>query len=376
MKRVLTLMLMSIALISFIIGCGENSADSGDDLEQLAADFGGFMPSDEAPAFGDPDLLAMVDDDVEFDDQILATPSVDSIIDDAAEAGSYALRIIWGSLEFDSTVTEVTDWTGSLTITRGAEIIRRVIAFEDGQDYIVPRTDRKLIEWVSKTTVHHDGIFVNLYIPAIDTTDTLATDEPVTVNFTTGPFSKTFTLDEIAAIDTVYYLDDDVNAVSVRGFKIYPRECPKGFLEGYWGKDSTGMGVFKGRWISQHGVLAGYLFGHYGIDPDDPDSATANMFFGKYIDVNGQFEGLLKGEYKGWNINFSGNGNNYFWRHFGGGWFRGQFYDANGNPMGVLRGSYHRPRCDCEDGRGFFKGRWKTYCPEMTANSLDDGMNF
>ena len=33
--------------------------------------------------------------------------------------------------------------------------------FEPGTDYSKPRTDRKLVEWASQTTIHNDGILLH-----------------------------------------------------------------------------------------------------------------------------------------------------------------------------------------------------------------------
>jgi hypothetical protein len=315
------------------------------------------MPSDELPAFGDDLLAADLAADTEINDQLLLSPSVDSIIDRSEGSGAYALRIIWGSLECDTTISELTDWTGSLSISRGAEIIRRVIRFEDGQDYIEPRTDRKLIEWVSFTSIHHDGIFVNLYIPPDDISSN-TTDEAVTVTFETGPFTKTFELRELSGMDTIFHLDDSINSVSVRALQIYPSACPKGFLEGRWGRDSAGTGVFRGRWISQHGALSGFVRGFWGVDPD---SNQANVFYGKWIDVTGRFKGFLKGEY-GPRMCFGENGDSVYSPFPGGGWIHGRIFNANRNIIGALRGHYLMPKADEENRWGYFQARWKTYC--------------
>ncbi|MFH2036820.1 MAG: hypothetical protein ABIJ45_10490 [Candidatus Zixiibacteriota bacterium] len=360
MLRNVTLAIMIFGLLAMVSGCSKSTSTDDD----AYADFGGLTPTDEAPAFNDPLLLADGEADKAYDDPLLDSNDVDTTIEVAEENGTYALRIIWGSMEYDSTITEITDWSGSLTVSRGAEVIRRTIAFEDGQDYIVPRTDRELIEWVSFTTVHHDGIFVNLYIPPVDTTDSLILYAPVTVEFTTGPFSITFNIDDLVALDTIYDLDDSVNSVSFRGFKINPLDCPKGFMEGYWGKDSTGQGVFKGRWISQHGFLAGYVQGYWGTDLD---SNATNMFYGKWVDINGQFEGFLKGQYK--NHPMTSNSRNY------GGWIRGDIFNADRLKIGALHGHYKKVRCDCDGRMGLFGARWKTFCPR-TADTIepDDGI--
>jgi hypothetical protein len=354
-------LLMAFALLGLIAGCSRTTSTTDDDLQSVADEFGGFTPSDEAPAFNDPELAAETAEDEEYADDVLRFPGVDSIIADDA-SGAYAIRIAWGSLQFDSTVTEVTDWSGSLSITRGAIVVRRLIKFERGQDEILERTDRKLVEWISRTTVHYDGIFCNLYVPRINPENSAAVDEPVTVTFDTEPFSISFDVSKLAALDTIYFLDDSVNAVAFRAHKIYPSDCPKGFLEGRWGRDSTGQGVFRGRWISNDGALAGHLKGRWGTDLD---GTGQKVFYGKYIDITGRFRGLLRGRYMS-HHNVDAVGNTYC---HAGGWFYGHFYDENRNVKGVLGGHYMMPRNNSDRRAGFFSGRWKTYCPRSVEEN-------
>lgn len=366
LKRILVLTLLS-GLLAFMAGCSKDSASPEQELS-IAQQFGGFTPTDEAPNFGDPDLTAGLAVEAEYNDIYLDSLDYDSVVNLPA-INAYALRIIWGSPCFDSTITELTDWTGSLSMSRGGMILRRTIGFEPNQDYILPRTDRKLIEWVSFTSVHHDGIFVYLFVPPFDSLlDSMAVDTPVTVTFDTEPFEFSFRLDDLSRLDTVFYLDDSVNVVAFRAFKITPRLCPGGFLEGKWGVDSTGQGIFKGRWISRNGMLAGYVKGIWG--PDTLNDIP-RAFYGKWIDVTGRFEGLLKGVYRphpNWNADetaFSRAGGKFF----------GYFYDANANPLGALKGHYMMPRWFSDDGMGYFAGRWKTFCGRSIDDDDDDGMD-
>jgi len=158
-------------------------------------------------------------------------------------------------------------------------------------------------------------------------------------------------------MDTVFYLDDSINAVAIHAFKIYPHGCPKGFLEGHWGKDSTGQGIFYGRWMSQHGWLMGHLRGRWGREVvNGNDTTTLNVFYGKYIDITGQFKGLLRGIYIPYptvsvNTECPPHGR-----------FFGYFYDANRNILGALKGHY-RMAPSVDNGRmGYFGGRWKAFC--------------
>ncbi|RME23838.1 MAG: hypothetical protein D6800_09350, partial [Candidatus Zixiibacteriota bacterium] len=175
MKKLATTIAV-LGLLLLAVGCSNQAVDpSASDGLNLTDEFGGYTTVAEKPAFGDTQLADEENDEQEINDPILGSPAVDSVIADP-EAGAFHLRAVWGRLELDTTVTQQTDWSGSLTISRGAEVVRRLIRFENGQDYLLPRTSRDLIEWVSVTTVHNDGIAVDLYVPPprpiLDTTNT------------------------------------------------------------------------------------------------------------------------------------------------------------------------------------------------------------
>lgn len=379
MLRKLFLPLLTLSFLLWTVGCSDNPStpEINSETPNLNDDFGGYTATDDEPGFGDPELLASENDEEDVTDELLGTREVDSIVADI-DAGMFHFRAIWGRLCYDSTVKALTDWTGSLTISRGAEIVRKVIRFERGQDYIKPRTDRRLIEWVSFTSVHNDGIGVDIFIPrvlpVIDTTyvvgdqndttiviDTLL-PEPVAVTFETGPYSRTFSLDELAALDTTVILEDG-NAVAFYAVPYYRTWCARGFLAGHWGFDSTGQGVFRGMWMSHRGYLDGWLKGNFGVNEQGQ-----RVFFGKWIDRSGKFEGFLKGTYRPIGMN---NGNGRFDNlRKGGGAFEGNIFNAEQTEIGVLKGRYFSaPHFRIS----YFQGRWKLYCPEEFK---PDSMNF
>ncbi len=374
--------LLFSALLVFLmaLGCSEKPNETSSTTPQeeninLEDEFGGYTATNEAPAFNDPALAAEAEGEVAYSDPMENEDEVESICNDSL-SGWFHFRAIWGHLQYDSTSTNPTDWTGSLTISRGALLVRRIIRFEPATDTLLPRSDRKVVEWVSQTTVHNDGVAVDVVVPrpkpVFDTTviplvdslgqpydslviDTSIDNTPVTLTFATGPYSRTFTLNELSKLDTIIDLTNDVSVA----FASHRRErvgCPKGFLAGFWGPDSTGMGAFRGYWVSKFGLIDGYLQGHYGVD-----SAGEHVFFGKWISMSGEFEGFLRGTYKDVPNTNSHAENN--------GWFRGQIYNADTVAIGQLHGHYlSRP---VHAGRGFFAGRWKLDCGEVEES--DDG---
>jgi hypothetical protein len=374
-----------VALLDLVVGCSKSPVTAtGEETLNLEEEFGGYTTSAESPAFGDDLLMAEESEEEEFNDPLLGTPDVDSAVKDV-NAGYYHLRAIWGKLRYDSSVTDVTDWTGSLTVSRGAEVIRRAIRFERGQDYIVPRYDRKLIEWVSMTTVHNDGIAVDIFVPrpkpVFDTTEVIEVDstgdttyvivvdttypelEPVTLAFETGPYSRTFDISELQGMDTIVMLDDS-NAVLFQGFCLDRFPCPRGYLAGHWGFDEEGQGRFRGFWMSHRGQINGYLKGHFGQNDEG-----RHVFFGKWIAHNGRFEGFIRGTYG----HLSNDNASVTARRHAPGWFAGEIINANRQMVGVLGGHF---RAAPNYRHGFFQGRWKMYCNERDAEPDDNAEGF
>lgn len=376
---------LTIALMLWAVGCSNNPVEDNaqESALNLEEDFGGYTTTKEAPAFGDPEVASAEAEEVEIDDPILATASMDSIVADP-KAGLFRLRAVWGQLTYDSTVTTPTDWSGSLTVTRGGIAVRRLIRFERATDFLQPRTERALVEWASQTTVHNDGLLFDIYIrpprPVVDSmlvvnpedetdstwqVDTLDCDcDPVEVTFKTGPYARTFTLGDLASLDTVVYLDDS-SAVAFQAHQYYRNACPRGWLAGHWGHDEEGNGIFRGIWMDQHALISGYVTGHYGINDNG-----RRVFFGKWINRGGDFEGFLRGTWKPHpNVHASENA-----IRRAGGRFYGNIYSAARVQIGVLKGRYGNARFI--DG-GFFHARWKLLCRQVKPvdDELDDNLD-
>ena len=258
-------------------------------------------------------------------------------------------------------------------------MIRRLVRFELNQDGYFPRSQRELVEWFSTTTTHNDGIVVDFFVPPVDpevdtsyVVDTLGdtTDivfdtlpvEPVTLAFETGPYTQTFTLAELARLDTVVTLDDG-NAVAFQSMQMIPT-CGRGHLRGHWGYDEEGNGIFRGVWHSRLGI-AGYVQGRFGVDENDH-----KVFYGKWINRTGQFEGLIKGTY---DSNVSDNASEVAQRRASG-VLRGDIYDADGLRIGALKGHY---KASPNFPSGWFNARWKLDCANATMDVnriYQDGM--
>jgi len=382
MLKKLAYMLVAALLLSWMIGCSSSSVDTSGSTD-LSEQFGGYTADDEQVAFGDNALLDDAAAEEDYNDAMAAVPAVDSLIEDP-DAGYYHLRIIWGNMLCDSTPVSYitpTDWSGSLTISRGATILRRVIRFEYGQDYIVPRTEPAAIAWVSQTSIHNDGIGVDLYVRTpqaqIDTTyivdslldttivviDTTTPDmEPVTVTFAAGPYTNTFTMDQIAALDTVIAIDAN-NSVAFCGFRFDHVPCGRGFMAGHWGYDDGGNGIFRGMWLNTVGYTVGYYDGTWAVD-----TLGVKSFVGKWIHADGSFGGFLRGQ---WDYHPGYHANQNALRRAGG-WYWGEIYDANGDPIGLMKGNY---RSHPQFRNGSMNGRWKLRCVGGAEGSIWDSQH-
>ena len=355
----------SLSLLAVVVGCSQAPTQQAEQ-NPFDEEFGGFTTSSEAPGFGDATLVsAAVTDEVDPSD-----PICDSIKSgDPGRPGIrrqfLALRVIWGQPRYDSASTTPTVWDGKLTVKGGRIGVARVIRFEPATDWLLPRTEPGVISWVSQTTVHNDGLLCLIGLPrpdrpdstgdttVVDTVppaDTLPPLPELTVSFETSPLSISFSLPELLALDTVIAVDDRGNVVMFHCMLVEPGACPRGFLGGEWVLNEEGSGgEFKGRWASENGELSGYLMGRFGVN-----SNGRRVFFGKYIDEAGNFEGRLRGVWLPTS------------RHPRAGVFMGVFYTPTGEPAGRLHGRW----AVREEGGGCFQGVWKTQCPSWDRGVL------
>jgi hypothetical protein len=354
MKRVSMILSLAAAAAFALAGCGESGDTAGpsDELDTRVQTanpddpYGGYNFADEAPGFGDRAILDEFGDDPVFDDPFASDPLVAARDRDREGRlrGRLHLAIAWGNLHRDSTITHVTDWTGSLAVEPGAVLLERVIRFED-RDYILPRTERGLLEWVSHTSDGFDGVLVRI-VPCPSTTADVQSEidsANTIITFTTGPFTAKFTLVELPGLHRIVTLEDG-NAVAFDAVFVPPFSCPRGFLGGAWRHhpDREG-GKFFGKYTSETGEHLGFVRGFYGVNQEGE-----KVFFGKWISLSGEFRGILRGT----------------WGHFRegeGGYFDGGWVGRDRRVHGGVKGEWRR-----EDERraGFFRGVWGAHCAD------------
>jgi hypothetical protein len=371
MKRNLLASLIVIAsLLVLSSGCQWlNDTTSPEPVEtteviDLDSPTGGFTVLDEEPAFGEDELYEPMLNEIAVDDTTADCDSVKSLTRNR-HALHFRLRALWGnlSLTYGDAVTAESeycplDWSGGMHIDGGAIVIERLIAFEC--DDSITRENLSTISWVSNTGPHVDGIQVSLVVPwgPADSTETYV--EPK-LTIETGPYSRTFTMEELKELNLIEPVDDCGNGISIAS-QVLPAFCPRGFLAGVWKNvppdtippaDTTDtekivLGKFRGIWISERGGPGGYLRGVFGKNSDGE-----RVFFGKYIDMTGRFVGILKGYYGQSPVLAADTVNPY-------GFFQGVWINKDLMLAGRLKGHW----ISDEPGSGFFHGIWGADCTE------------
>lgn len=394
MKAIRFLPLLAVlALPVLLAGCsGDDSAlapgtTAADDFAALDfnAPFGGLTETDEAIAFDDAGLKAMLlmEEGDELEDPIARDPLVLEMEErsrhrDRHRDGELAdftfARLTWGMLRGPEDTTrvegpcEMTDWTGTLRVDRGAIVVRRMIRFEFPADHVViPRLDRRTVAFVSHTWCHLDGLLIQIVEPPLAEGEE-APETPNMLHIETAAFSAEIPVADLAGMERVVDVDDMGNRFGVTGFKLRDIEvCPKGFLSGRYrslgedrpdtvrGDDGEVRGVrhgqFAGAWYTLHGRIHGFMRGGYGVDAEGN-----RVFVGKFIDRGGRFQGLIRG---GWEPADDGQLAR----------FRAEWAARGGRIEGILGGEAH----PVEDyPGGFYAGRWTATCDdEATATILE-----
>lgn len=382
MKRTL-LTGLAIALLVLSGGCqliGDDPTSpkmpAGDVPQETVIDLdsptGGFAYTDEAPAFGEADDYdRILSEETAYDDPYRNEAEIQNM-ERNRRVLRYRLRAVWGRLlcRNDSTAVDCcgVDWTGRMHMEGGAIVIERVIAF-DPQDSI-SRVDRSTIEWISHTCPHVDGVQVRIIVPPAGRADSLSMRPEVAPVLTieTGPYTSTFTLEELAAMEVVQPVDRCCNGISINSH-IIPEYCPHGHLSGRWhstdpdtivAADSTvapdsakirGIvhGVYRGIWMGANGTPSGYMRGVYGVN-----SAGEPVFFGKYIDMSGRIKGILRGRYGPLPEVTAASVNTC-------GYFKGEWIGRSQEVQGRLEGRW----MGAAPGQGLFHGIWGMNCSKI-----------
>jgi len=351
-----TLLLASCLLLTLGLGIQGCSSLTGTDGSNSSSDFyddsffddlgfdindanGGYDTQDEPPGFGDGSFLTMFTEDEPANDSWSQDSGVNDMADNPSNVLSYA-RLLWGQLQFNPDISDTTDWSGSIWVDSGALVVKRLIRFEPETDWIEERPLVTEIGVVSQTTVHNDGLLLQVI-----------NDEPGVggenlLHVELGELVYSIPVDSLDGYQEIVDVDDLGNQFSL--YAIPKLDCPNGFMGGIWVEGETDRGILRGGWFSWEGELMGYYRGHWGIT-----EAGDSLFRGKLIDLDGNFWAMLRGHWVDHPLHH-GDGEYYGrWLTPVGGADSDEF-EAEGPIWGFYKKGFRR--------RGHMDGRWLQAC--------------
>jgi len=326
----------STALLALGCGSARETSDENPEAQEIAAaleqEDGGLSMGDEAPMFGDELVFAAaVDPESPVSDQLASAPAVLEL-EAKPDATKIDLALLWGQIPGDLTNAAAHDWSGKISVSRGALLVRRTIRFEDKGDQLLPRTDPQELSFTSVTLPHNDG----LRLTVIDPTPLAA--EPLTLTYETetgvvysAPIAEL--LNGPVSVDVDGAGNRFVGVAMARPVDV----CQFGMLGGKWQRVAAGRGRMIGAVVSAVGEPMGHVRGIYGERKNGEQ-----VFFGKYIDTAGHFRGIFAGKYA--DGSYSGK-----WLHAAG-------------EVGVLGGHYFETLPGKATGGKFIGGWAETSC--------------
>ncbi len=336
--RLMTRMSYLAALSLAACTGGTDGDPSDEEAEEIASalelENGGLDMEDEAPQFGAPEEFAeaSLEQDSAVDDAIASDPATTEVLA-APDAVLYDTAVIWGQMPPDFRNRDGHEWDGTISINRGAMIVRRRVGFEHSTDAIAPRTDRLSVSFRSMTLPLVDGLFITVVDPDP------ASTEPQTLTYTGADGTVlSATMAELVSGPESVEVDASGNRIVATAMREPADPCAHGNLRGRWHRVRDGRGRMIGVVSNAEGEPVGHIRGVYGRRRNGEQ-----VFFGKYIDRDGRFQGLFGGQYR--------DGN-----------FAGRWIVRPGLDHGDLGGMY-RETIDGPETGGLFVGRWaETSC--------------
>ena len=325
-----------LPLLLLFTACATNAQQdqTAADLEQVN---GGYTMTDEAPMFGAQTEFdaAAIEPDTQVTDAMASDPTI-ATMDNSTTADGRDVLIVWGRSPGDPLAQQGRDWSGSITASRGGLIVRRTIAFENG-DHLLPRTAIDAVGFQSYTKPFADGLALRV----LDPDPAAAT--PLSLTYTSSvdtSITYSFDLAQLAAGPVVIDAGDGFKIVAVAQHKHDTDGCVGGFMRGRFHALTARFGVYHGIVTNRLGAPVGHVRGLYGLKKDGTP-----VMFGKFIDAQGAFVGVLAGTY--------GNGD-----------FAAKWKILGDDDHGRIRGKYFEsPNAD----GGMFVARWaQTQCSEDT----------
>jgi len=324
-----------VAALSLAACTGSTPEEEADDIASaIEEDNGGLDMNDTDPMFGDAEMFAdaAIEADTAVADPMASEPETAAAMS-APDAALFNVLVLWGQMPPDFHNQNGHEWDGTISINRGALIVRRTVGFEDRTDALAPRSDRQSVSFISMTLPRVDGLILTVADPEPASTD------PLVVTYTArsgAEFSATMA-DLVSGVQSMA-VDGSGNRIAAAALPGPIDRCANGTLRGRWHRVADGRGKLIGVVSNGDGEAVGHLLGVYGRR-----ATGEQVFFGKYIDEGGAFRGLFAGDYRD-------------------GHFQGRWIVRDDPDHGVLAGEY-RETIDGPETGGLFMGRWaETSC--------------
>lgn len=323
---------LALLLATSTTACVDRADSTEDVASALEQENGGLDTSDEVPMFDAEDAFAAaaIEADSAVADEMASDPTIGDLSHPAPGVNVDArdLVIVWGRFPMDRDATTGRDWSGELKLSRGGMLVRRKIAFEQATDRVLPRTARDTISFESVTRPAADGLVLTVFDPQPGTAN------PLTLTYT--PVSGTAHAIDLSQLANGPIVIDvgDGNRILVAGQR-RSDTCAHGAIRGRWRALTPKLNGYLGVVSNADGLPVGHI---RGIAGERRNGEV--VMFGKFIDREGHFMGLVKGSYE--------NGR-----------FAARWLDRQGD-HGVLGGVYFP---GATERAGGFLGRWaETSC--------------
>ncbi len=278
----------ALLLASAAVACTTPSTQSASQVSSdLAKTNGGYDTADEAPMFGDETEFdaAAIETDTAYTDSMAQDPTV-LALSSSTTASIEDVIVLWGKLPGDPGTTDHRDWTGSLSLSRGALVVNRTVAFEPATDHLLPRSSPASVSFASVTAPFVDGLALSLLDP------TPASTDAYTLTYTSAiDPTQSYAIDvaQLASGPVVVDAGDGYKLIAVA---LHRDTCHGGFMRGRFRALTANVGVYIGIVVDRLGQPIGHVRGIYGHKADG-----SPVMFGKFIDRDGKFTGLIDGTY-------------------------------------------------------------------------------
>ena len=324
--------LLACSLVAAAGACTDGPEDEADQIvSQLELENGGLDTEDEAPSFGEVETFtaasieagAAVDDTMDRDTEVAA-------LRDRTDVQRLRVAAVWGRMPPSREEVTRTDWSGRIEVSRGAIVVRHRIGFEETTDRLMPRDTRTAVAFQSVTGPFADGLVLEVLADA-----DLGS---ITLSYVPNTGDRLdIALSDLLAGPLSTERDANGNRIVVTALRRDRDDCDHGFMRGRWHALRPGLGGFRGIVTDADGAPIGHMRGIYGTRRNGEQ-----VFFGKFINREGQFRGIFAGHYRD-------------------GSFVGRWLTRDGE-HGRLGGHYRESLPGPEVG-GVYMGRWaETSC--------------